>query len=192
MKKIILTLAMLYASSSIADEITKDQYIQILSDNKSAYENVSPGMAATYIHYASININGSIQSCNFLEKRIVVSSNSPEKYLVYKKQTYLNDCGGVFRPTFSQEFLVEKRLLPFDDRLSAVQDFDENTKFDFSENVVSIIWSKNDKKWTHDVSRSQFYDLVHQVKGSESSKLLSRDLIDPSTLNLSDLPIFEN
>jgi hypothetical protein len=194
MKALITAILMLTASLSFAQEISKDEYFNLLEQNKLSFEKVEPGMTSEYtsIQYSGPN-EDSMEECLVHEKRVILSTDHPKKYLVYKKETRLNDCYGHSKGRVKESLVWEKLHKVNIEKLRE----NKNLTFKkiFLQNEHVIIYGRSGEylefETILELGKSQFYDIIEEHSDEFSKKLLRRSYTDPTSIKIDNLEITE-
>jgi hypothetical protein len=201
--KYSLTVALMICSAfANAHEITRDQYVELMSKNKTTYEQVLEGMTAEYStksiqteqQEGSEDINE--ETCLHHEKEVVVSTDRIDAYLVYIKRTTLNDClddkkGAV------EEFLEWRELYSADFSIPSKHSEPIKNHYDLKGTLVSVDGTyrrfSDSSTFTYkglvDTSKSQFYNQIDSRWEGFRMTLLRRSQTNPNTLNLDNLEV---
>ncbi len=197
MKTTIALLVLMISSISFAQEITLNEYNQILQDNKSVFEQVSPGMTSLYQEESTIeNENGDIEECRHNIKRVVVSTDFQDKYLVYTKSTAVYNCGSESKGDVD-EYLSWRKIESgevtgkFENRTITYSKISKNNNIITLEGFITYHsdGAKENLKVDLDVSKSQFFSLVDGKWNTYSVQLLKRSFTDPASIDLTNLEV---
>jgi hypothetical protein len=191
MKKTLIAFSILLASVAHAGEITQDQFNQVLKQNSATFMNVTEGMTADYSQ--TIKHEGGVE-CNSRRKEVIVGVQAPVRYLVYVKETRMNDCFDSMKGEV-EEYLqwndIEKPYFGGNEiRVKSIN---------LEQNVATLKYTVLDEDMNAfemtslvDVTQSQFSTMFQfNVEGAEETKLLRRSQTDVKTIDIENLEIFE-
>ena len=195
MKFLLFTAVSCLSFSVFSAQITKDDLVNLYKKNKSTLEKVEPGMTVEYRN----NFTLESQKCATNEKSVIISTNYPNKYLVYERQEHIQDCGSL-----SKKGEVLERLY-FEDKFNinlvkeAIKEADLQT-IDLDGIYLSTVQNQVEDgvrvKYfeTFDMTMPQFSSSISfktkSENGDESSMiLLKRGFTDPTSIDISKLPI---
>jgi hypothetical protein len=189
MKKTLIAFSILLASVAHAGEIYPYQFDEVVRKNAAAFMNITEGMTANY--YETSEEKGGIK-CDFRRKEVIVGIQAPIRYLVYVKETNMNDCSDSKKGEVA-EYLkwkkIDKSVLSGKEMRSRFVDLDENIASFKYANLVSDGYVKTAQI---DVTQSQFYANLHFNSGKgQVINLLNRSQTDVKTLSIDNLVIVE-
>jgi len=198
MKKTIAAILLLTSSLSFAQDLSLEEYFNLFKTYKEAYEKVEPGMTSEYSEFFITESEGVSFECLSHEKTVVISKDHPDKYLVYRKRTLLNDCNGEMKGSVEEKLVWEEHYKVKGSEINLGEGV-EIKNITRDGDIVKVQGSQKDEdgtiyeyETTLDLSKSQFYNLIEDKFGDFKAKLLRRGYTDPSSINIENLEVIEH
>ena len=202
MKNCLTVALMLISTFASATEITRDQYIELMTKYKDNFEKVSEGMTAEYSTkslYTEQKQGSEIieeVTCLHHEREVVVSTDRIDAYLVYVKETTLNDCFSELKGTVN-EYLEWRELYDADFSIPSKHTEPVKTHYDLKGTMITLDGTfrrlSDNTTYTYkgliDLTKSQFFNHVDGQWDGMRMTLLRRSHTDPTTLKLENLEV---
>jgi len=200
MKKLI-TLLMLSMSATLlasVQDLTKEEYLEILKENEATYLEVLPGMKTEYFESFSIYTDNVKTDVCDVRSEEVIMANSPTHYLVYYKEEIMRDCDFYTKGTirerlswrkiwtvkdednFITKYLTQYKIQRIDDELVRIIG-----KVKYQNSTIEQPYAK-----IRNVKQSQFASVQYFDDSDSKYVQYLIEEVDPSKIDIRELIIY--